>query len=78
MKTYTVKRGDTLSSIAAKHKTTVSELQRLNSIKNVNLIYTGQKIVVSRNTNSNFKEVFDRCLSAVENLPEFEELLKLL
>lgn len=43
---YVVKRGDTLSGIAKKYKTTVKELQRLNGIKNPNLIYAGQKLRV--------------------------------
>lgn len=42
--TYTVKSGDTLSGIAHRHGTTVSKLQKLNGIKNANLIYEGQKI----------------------------------
>lgn len=41
---YVVKAGDTLSSIAAKYKTTVSKLASLNGITNVNLIYVGQRI----------------------------------
>src|SRR5690606_4292664 len=41
---YTVKAGDTLSAIAAKNKTTVSELARINGIKNPDLIKVGQKI----------------------------------
>lgn len=41
---YTVKRGDTLSEIAQKYNTTVSELVSLNNIKNPNLIYVNQKI----------------------------------
>lgn len=40
--TYTVKKGDTLSEIAAKYKTTVDALVKLNGIKNPNLIITGQ------------------------------------
>lgn len=46
--TYTVKAGDTLSAIAVKYNTTVSALMALNpKIKNKNLIYVGQVIVVS-------------------------------
>lgn len=43
---YTVKSGDTLSTIAQKYGTTVSAIQKLNPtlIKNVNLILTGWKI----------------------------------
>ncbi|MEK5340503.1 LysM peptidoglycan-binding domain-containing protein [Weizmannia sp. FSL W8-1119] len=46
-KTYTVKRGDTLSGIAKKYGTTVAKLQKLNGIKNANRIYVGQKIKIS-------------------------------
>lgn len=41
-RTYTVKDGDTLSEIAERYHTTVSELVRLNHIANPDLIYTGQ------------------------------------
>ena len=44
---YVVRRGDTLRKIAARYETSVEELLRLNpNIKNRNLIYVGQKIVV--------------------------------
>jgi LysM repeat protein len=42
-KTYTVKKGDTLSSIAQKNKTTVSKLKKLNNLKSDN-IHVGQKL----------------------------------
>ncbi|WP_185830555.1 LysM peptidoglycan-binding domain-containing protein [Siminovitchia terrae] len=41
---HTVKKGDTLSAIAKKDKTTVNELVKINGIKNPNLIKVGQKI----------------------------------
>lgn len=44
--TYTVKRGDTLSAIANKYKTTVTKLAKDNNIKNVNKISVGQKIKI--------------------------------
>jgi LysM repeat protein len=44
--TYKIKSGDTLSAIARKYKTTVSELAALNNIKNVNLIYAGRSLKV--------------------------------
>lgn len=43
---YKVKKGDTLTSIAKKHKTTVSELMKLNKLANPDLIYVGQIIRV--------------------------------
>lgn len=46
-KTYTVKSGDTLSSIASKYRTTVAKLVEDNNIENANLIYPGQKIVIN-------------------------------
>lgn len=46
-KTYTVKSGDNLSTIAAKNGTTVKALQDLNGIKNANLIQVGQVLKMS-------------------------------
>ena len=45
--TYTVKPGDTLSGIAVKYGMTTKALQNLNGITNPNLIYAGQKLIVS-------------------------------
>lgn len=45
--TYTVKAGDTLSKIAAANNTTVDALAKLNDISNVDLIYVGQKLIIS-------------------------------
>ena len=45
-KTYTVKSGDTLSEIASKYNTTIAKLVKDNNIKNANVIYVGQKIVI--------------------------------
>jgi len=42
-KRYVIKRGDTLSGIAVKHRTSVADIRRLNGIKN-NSIQVGQKI----------------------------------
>ena len=44
---YTIVRGDTLSALAIKFKTTIAMLLQLNpSITNPNRIYIGQKILV--------------------------------
>ena len=45
-KYYTIKSGDTLSEIASKYGTTVSQICSWNGIKNANKIYAGQKIRV--------------------------------
>jgi LysM repeat protein len=44
---YRVERGDTLSSIAASHDTTVAALMQLNNISDPNFIYVGQRIRLS-------------------------------
>ena len=43
---YTVKSGDTLTYIANKFNTTVDKIAKDNNIKNKNLIYVGQKLVI--------------------------------
>ena len=45
-KTYIVKKGDTLSSIASKYGTTYQEIARKNGISNPNLIFPGQVIII--------------------------------
>ena len=45
-KTYTVKAGDTLSEIAETYNTTVEKLTKLNNIKNVDLIFIDQVLVI--------------------------------
>lgn len=45
---YTVKRGDTLSRIAAKYGTTVAKLAADNGIKNINLIHVGQVLTINK------------------------------
>ena len=45
---YIVKNGDTLSAIASKYNTTYKALASLNNIKDPNLIYVGQKLLVKK------------------------------
>lgn len=47
---YTVKRGDTLSQIAAKYGTTYQAIAAYNGIKNPNAIRVGQKIKIPAST----------------------------
>lgn len=44
---YIVKKGDTLTRIALWYNTTVEELVELNDIQNPNLIYIGQRLLIS-------------------------------
>lgn len=43
---YTIKKGDTLSSIAKLYRTTVSAIAKENDIANPNRIYTGEKLKI--------------------------------
>ncbi len=45
-KTYTVRWGDTLFSIAQRFKVSLNTLVKLNNIFNPNLVYAGQKLVL--------------------------------
>lgn len=44
--TYEVKKGDTLTKLARKYRTTIKKIASDNNIKNVDLIYVGQKLVI--------------------------------
>lgn len=46
-RSYTVKAGDTLSSIAKKNNTTVSKLAKQNKIVNPNLVLAGKKLKIN-------------------------------
>ncbi len=44
--TYVVQRGDTLFKIAARFNVTVARLAEANGIRNTNLVYVGQRLVI--------------------------------
>ena len=48
VKTYKIKKGDTLSSIAVKHKTTTTAIRKANGIKNADKITPGRTIKIPR------------------------------
>lgn len=52
---YTVKSGDTLSKIAKEQKVTVDHIVKENKLKNANMIYVGQKLVIKRGTTETSK-----------------------
>ena len=51
--TYRVKKGDNLSTIAKKFRTTVESICSLNNIANPDLIYPDQKLLVEQNSKKN-------------------------
>lgn len=69
--TYTVKKGDTLSGIAAKYNTTVSKLASINNIKNVNLIYVGQVLTITKEDGTSTPEVDTTNVSSKATIVHF-------
>lgn len=47
---YVVKRGDNLTRISKAYNVTIADLVKWNNIKNPNLIYVGQKLIVGYNS----------------------------
>ena len=45
-RTYTVKKGDTLSEIGAKYGVSYQKIAKANNIKNPDLIFPGQKFII--------------------------------
>lgn len=85
MITYTVKKGDTLTTIASKYGTTVNEIVKLNPIiKNPNLINIGWKLTIPEQKQEVTKDyeaigkAMEKTLDAIEQLPEYKELLKVM
>ena len=64
---YTVKRGDNLTAIARKFGTTVQELQKLNNIKDPNVIFVGQKLIVVASEGAIKTPTFTKLLSKKRN-----------
>lgn len=62
---YIVKVGDTLSQIALRYGTTVTEIARLNNIKNVNLIYPGQVLEIITNSNNSQENQANRIIYTI-------------
>lgn len=48
----TVKSGDTVAKIANQYSSSVSSIEKANSLKNVNLIYVGESLVVPSSTST--------------------------
>ena len=78
--TYKVVKGDTLSKVAKRFNTTVSELQRLNpTITNVNKIYIGMTINVPNDSKVDYEGIgkaFQKAMNDIEKLDSVKKLLK--
>ena len=72
---YIVKSGDTLSQIALNTGTSIAELAKLNEIKNVDLIYSGQELKISDASPDMFTKQAQQ-IKDVEPVKEIEELKK--
>ncbi|NJL25556.1 MAG: transglycosylase SLT domain-containing protein [Calothrix sp. SM1_5_4] len=54
---YRIRRGDTLSTVARKHRTTVSQLRRLNNLSNRSVLRVGKTLKVPDNGGDGIKLV---------------------
>jgi len=66
MASYKIQKGDTLTSIAKKYNTTVDDLAAANNIKNKNLIYAGDTLVVPEGSS-----VVNQGMSSVVLKPDY-------
>lgn len=76
--TYTVRRGDTLSSIAKSHFTSVSAIAKLNKIKDVNKISVGQVLEMPVVSSGNTYEVTAKVLNVRLNATTRSQIKKTL
>lgn len=63
---YTVKSGDTLSHIALDYGTTIDQLAKDNQLKDINLIFAGEKLVVSTGNDVNIQPVVEQPVYEVQ------------
>lgn len=80
--TYTVRGGDTLGAIASRYHVSVQQLASWNGIKNVNVIYVGQKIKINATAGQNPKPIvtqpsIDVNKSSLEELATYTQQGKL-
>lgn len=76
--TYTVKKGDTLSTIAKRFGSTVEALVASNGIKNKNVIHVGQVIQIPTKDYAAIGKKVEEVMEDISTLPSYKELLKML
>lgn len=79
---YTVKKGDSLSKIAARFGTSVNALVSANGIKDPNLINVGQVLTIpTKEPVKDYAAIgaqVEKVLEELENLPDFKQLAAML
>ena len=76
--THKVKKGETLSGIAAKYGVTVEAIKNANPIIiNPNVIRVGWVLVIPTKSPS-LKEAIDECLADIEALPSYQKVVQML
>lgn len=70
VETYIIRRGDTLNKIAKNFNTNVREILKYNKIKNPDLIYTGDTILLPQKNEEQIKEKNEKKILKVEVTPE--------
>ena len=63
--TYIIKRGDNLWNIARKYGVSVNDIVKWNNIKNKNLIYAGNRLIIYTNNQTNYIVKRGDTLSAI-------------
>lgn len=79
--TYTVKKGDTLSGIAARYGTSVSALVSANGIKNPNVINVGQVLQIPVKNERDYEAIFNQAkkvMAELEGLTSFKTLMDMI
>ena len=78
-KTYTVKKGDTLTAIALLYGTTVRDLVSLNGIKNPNLITVGQVLQIpSKAPSQEAVKIINDCVADIQSLSSFKRFMEMI
>ena len=77
--THTVKKGETLTSIAKKYGVTVEAIADKNGIKNKNLIRVGQVLTIPDKAPSvDAIKIINDCVKDIQALPSFKKFVEMM